>query len=91
MATTRGDSVLRTAARVLRAALRETDALGRWGGEEFMVVLNDTDSQTAREIAERMRAAVAAATFDGLPEGATISLGVSTHTRCARPPWRGTA
>lgn len=73
-----GDAVLRQAAGVLRSALRETDALGRWGGEEFIVVLTDTGVQTAGEVAERMRAAVAAARFEGLPDGATISLGVST-------------
>lgn len=86
-----GDSVLRTTASVLRSALRETDALGRWGGEEFIVVLNDTGVQTAGEIAERMRAAVAAATFDKLPDGATISLGVSTLLTVRSPAlaWDG--
>ena len=73
-----GDTVLRTVASVLRGALRETDVLGRWGGEEFMAVLVDTDAWLAIEVAERMRAAVAATTFDGVPGGVTISLGVST-------------
>lgn len=86
-----GDTVLRGTARVLRAALRETDALGRWGGEEFIVVLNDSGAQMAGEIAERMRAAVAATRFDGLPEGATISLGVSTLIKVTSPlaAWDG--
>ncbi len=76
-----GDTVLRTVATKLRAALRETDVLGRWGGEEFMAVLVDTDSLVARHVAERMRSAVAKTTFEGLPEGTTISLGVATqHT-----------
>jgi diguanylate cyclase (GGDEF)-like protein len=76
-----GDTVLRTVATNLRGALRETDVLGRWGGEEFMAVLVDTDSRVARHVAERMRAAVARTTFEGLPEGTTISLGVATqHT-----------
>lgn len=76
-----GDTVLRTVATKLRAALRETDLLGRWGGEEFMAVLVDTDSMVARHVAERMRSAVATTTFEGLPEGTTISLGVATqHT-----------
>lgn len=74
-----GDTVLRTVATALRAALRETDVLGRWGGEEFMAVLVDTDSQVARHVAERMRSAIARTTFEGLPEGTTISLGVVTQ------------
>lgn len=74
-----GDTVLRTVATALRAALRETDVLGRWGGEEFMAVLVDTDSLVARHVAERMRSAIAKTTFDGLPEGTTISLGVATQ------------
>ena len=76
-----GDTVLRTVATNLRGALRETDVLGRWGGEEFMAVLVDTDSMVARHVAERMRAAIARTAFEGLPEGTTISLGVATqHT-----------
>lgn len=73
-----GDKVLRTTAEVLRAALRETDALGRWGGEEFIAVLSDTDTRAASEVAERMRQAVGSTAFAGVPTGATISAGVST-------------
>ena len=80
-----GDAALRTVARVLRGALRETDVLGRWGGEEFMAVLVDTNARPAVEVAERMRAAVHAAKFDDLPFGATISLGVSTVDQVKAP------
>ena len=74
-----GDAVLRSVADVLRGALRrETDSLGRWGGEEFMALLVDTDAAGAYEVAERMRVAVAAGALDGLTTGITISLGVST-------------
>lgn len=86
-----GDTVLRITARVLRSALRETDALGRWGGEEFIVVLNDSGVTASGEVAERMRAAVAATKFEGLPDGATISLGVSTLIKVTSPisAWDG--
>jgi diguanylate cyclase (GGDEF)-like protein len=80
-----GDTVLRTVATSLRGALRETDVLGRWGGEEFMAVLVDTDSLVARHVAERMRAAIAKTVFDGLPEGTTISLGVATQHTVTSP------
>jgi diguanylate cyclase (GGDEF)-like protein len=78
-----GDDVLRAIARTLRAVLREVDVLGRWGGEEFLAVLVDTDAQAAHEIAERMRIAVAS--IPGLPEPATISLGVATLAEVSDP------
>ena len=73
-----GDITLIQAAGVLRAALRESDALGRWGGEEFMAVLPGTDARGASHVAERMRAAIADTKFGGLAGSATISLGVAT-------------
>ena len=74
-----GDAVLRSVARTLRATVRETDLLGRWGGEEFLAVLVDSDARRAAEVAERMRAAVAAAPLEGVAEPATISIGVATR------------
>jgi diguanylate cyclase (GGDEF)-like protein len=71
--------VLRSVAATLRATVRETDLLGRWGGEEFLAVLVDADARHAGEVAERMRANVAATALEGLPEPATISIGVSTR------------
>jgi diguanylate cyclase (GGDEF)-like protein len=55
-----GDAVLAHAARVLDEALRAEDAIGRWGGEEFLVVLPGTDEQGALHVTERLRAALAA-------------------------------
>jgi diguanylate cyclase (GGDEF)-like protein len=51
---------------------------GRWGGEEFMAVLPGTDAIGAGQVAERMRAAIAATRFGSLAATATISLGVAT-------------
>ncbi|HEX8029348.1 MAG TPA: GGDEF domain-containing protein [Vicinamibacterales bacterium] len=76
-----GDSALTAAAKVLRGALRETDGLGRWGGEEFMAILPATDARGAAEVAERMRADIAATNFTRISGGATISLGVATIAR----------
>ena len=73
-----GDDALFQVARILRESLRESDLLGRWGGEEFMVVLPGTPGAGATEVAERMRGAIAAAKFEGLSDGATISLGVAS-------------
>ena len=53
-----GDSVLRAVAQRLRGELRDRDMVARVGGEEFLVVLPDTDADTARVVAERLRQAV---------------------------------
>ena len=80
-----GDAALIRTAMVLRRALRESDALGRWGGEEFMAILPGTDTQGAAEVAERMRMSIAVTTFDGLSEGTTISLGVASSDLTSDP------
>jgi diguanylate cyclase (GGDEF)-like protein len=55
-----GDSVLRDFAQAARAELREGDALARWGGEEFLLMLPNTVAADARTVLERMRVRVAA-------------------------------
>lgn len=80
-----GDTALTNAAAVLRRALRESDALGRWGGEEFMAILPGTDARGAVEVAERMRAAIAATRLAGLSEAMTISLGVASSEQFDDP------
>jgi diguanylate cyclase (GGDEF)-like protein len=55
-----GDAVLAHVARVLDDAMRAEDAIGRWGGEEFLVVLPGTDELGAVHVTERLRAALAA-------------------------------
>lgn len=76
-----GDEALAAVAKVLRSALRETDGLARWGGEEFMAILPATHARGANEVAERMRANIAAANFPRIAGGATISIGVATIVR----------
>ncbi len=58
-----GDEVLRAFARQALSAVRATDVLARWGGEEFLLMLPDTDSQAAAMVLERMRARMAAHAF----------------------------
>jgi diguanylate cyclase (GGDEF)-like protein len=58
-----GDAALREFAEVVRAASRNVDILGRWGGEEFLVLVPEADRETALSAAERIRAAVAAHSF----------------------------
>jgi diguanylate cyclase (GGDEF)-like protein len=73
-----GDAVLVKTAALLRDQLRDSDAVGRWGGEEFVVLLPATDAEGAHGVAERIRIAIARARFDGIAEAQTISLGVAT-------------
>ncbi|WP_020180626.1 sensor domain-containing diguanylate cyclase [Methylopila sp. M107] len=80
-----GDEVLvRSIAACLRQ-LRKTDVIGRLGGEEFAALLPHTGAGAALDVAERLRAAVAAETY-GSPEGAfsvTASFGLTTSARGA--------
>jgi len=54
-----GDEVLRATANILRQSVRQGDVLARWGGEEFIVFLPETDRPEAMALAERLRAAIA--------------------------------
>ena len=75
-----GDVVLKEVATRLLATVRTEDALGRWGGEEFIAVLSDTPAESIAVIAERMRQAIAATPFS-LAGGTTITVTVSIgHT-----------
>jgi diguanylate cyclase (GGDEF)-like protein len=59
-----GDEVLKKVADIVQAHLRKGDEVGRWGGEEFMVVCSETDSGQACLVAERLRTAIAETPFD---------------------------
>lgn len=76
-----GDHVLQTVANLLPAALREYDCVARWGGEEFVVLLPDTDREHALIIAERLRAGVAGIhpQFEGELIPVTMTLGVAQY------------
>lgn len=74
-----GDSVLRDFAVLLQQQIRETDVPGRWGGEEFLVILPETGEQEARRISERVRSAVATHAFTmGGGMSLTCSIGIAT-------------
>jgi two-component system cell cycle response regulator len=70
-----GDDVLVAAAHAMGTHLRAEDQLGRLGGEEFLVLLPDTDSEAAGHVAEKLRAEVATAPTS-VP--VTVSIGVAT-------------
>lgn len=70
-----GDAALRLVAEAIRSAVRDSDLVGRLGGEEFGVFLRRTSQATAMDVAERIRIAVAAADFR--PDEARHRLSVS--------------
>jgi diguanylate cyclase (GGDEF)-like protein len=75
-----GDTALRVFAGSVTALTRSVDTVGRWGGEEFMVILPETDGQTAKAAAERTRAMLAVYPCDaaqGTP--ITCSIGVASY------------
>lgn len=77
-----GDRVLKKLAETCRATLREVDFIARLGGEEFAVILPQTDHAAALEAAERVRLAVEEARVpleQGLPVCITTSIGVATQ------------
>ena len=74
-----GDKVIQAVAEVVRKEARDTDIAGRYGGEEFVILLPDVDSAGARLFAERLRQKTEALTvdYDGQVIPFTISLGVA--------------
>jgi diguanylate cyclase (GGDEF)-like protein len=77
-----GDDVLRGLATELRQQVRESDIVGRFGGEEFVVLLPNTDEQEACQIAERLRrsAGVVSVLAGDATIGVTVSVGVAGAT-----------
>ncbi|MGD0684803.1 MAG: GGDEF domain-containing protein [Streptosporangiaceae bacterium] len=78
-----GDKALKELARTIKIFLREYDLVGRFGGEEFSLLLPQTDEQDARRVAERMRAAIAEMPIEVGENGRsviirlTVSIGVA--------------
>lgn len=72
----KGDLVLRQIAATIMGCLRGGDVICRYGGEEFLALLPDTDSEGAFQVAERLRIAVQNEIFEGLPHAMTVSTGV---------------
>jgi len=73
-----GDIVLREFVDVLRHNCRQTDILGRWGGEEFLVIAPHADKATLLTFAEKLRAAIETRTFSDVQQ-VTASIGTSLY------------
>jgi diguanylate cyclase (GGDEF)-like protein len=84
-----GDELLQTFAAALRGTIREVDLAGRWGGEEFVLLLPGTDEEGAVRLADRIRAALATHRIAGAgPGSATVtwSFGVARYEHGSGAP-----
>ncbi|MEZ2738834.1 GGDEF domain-containing protein [Comamonas jiangduensis] len=76
-----GDMALKAFAQTVRDNIRNSDVLARWGGEEFVLLLSDTDVAGAMLTLQRVRAAVEGTTMPDAPPGLqmTVSIGLAEH------------
>lgn len=92
---TAGDEVIRRTSTILKEGLRESDVAGRYGGEEFAVILVDTDAAGAQVVAERLRTRIEASSvpYEQHIINYTISLGIAELTPKISDPtmWIDTA
>ena len=83
-----GDQVLANVGAVMRGAMRSHDFAGRNGGEEFAILLPDTEIPEALRIAERVRAAIAEMSLPGIDVTVTVSVGMAGYPEHASTPDR---
>lgn len=76
-----GDEVIKTLARVIQKSVRETDLAGRYGGEEFAIILVDSNQQNAAKVADRIRRLAEAmmVEHEGQQIKFTVSVGLSEY------------
>ena len=70
-----GDNIIRAVAQALKSLTRDNDSIGRYGGEEFCILLPKTNIAHAEELAERLRVKIAKLDFDGIR--VTTSFGIT--------------
>ncbi|MDK2063182.1 diguanylate cyclase [Aliarcobacter butzleri] len=76
-----GDEVLIESAQILSKNIRNVDILGRWGGEEFLVICPETKIEDAIKVASHINEAIKLHKFSTYPNTITISLGVATFSK----------
>ena len=85
-----GDTVLRTFAAVARGELRGADLLARWGGEEFLLMLPETEVTEALQVLRRMAESVRAITIPGLDIGRDVTFSAGLVQRMDGEPFAET-
>lgn len=74
-----GDDVLKESAKILSSCIRTSDTLGRWGGEEFLIICPNNKQEDAIKLANRINIAIKQHTFSTYPKKVTMSLGVASY------------
>lgn len=74
-----GDDVLKESAKILSSCIRTSDTLGRWGGEEFLIICPNSKQEDAIKLANRINIAIKQHTFLTYPRKVTMSLGVASY------------
>ncbi len=85
-----GDTVIKTMAKIFRSCVRASDLVIRYGGEEFMVILQDTSGDAALDVAEKIRGAVEETKIElpGVQLQKTISIGVADFPGDSETFWQ---
>ncbi|TCW60355.1 diguanylate cyclase response regulator [Treponema sp. J25] len=76
-----GDRILQSVGRVLEQSVRAADVVGRYGGEEFLLILPETEEEAARIVAEKIRKNVVSSPWPDGVSGVTVSLGVAGYQK----------
>jgi diguanylate cyclase (GGDEF)-like protein len=75
-----GDHALKAIAQKIRAELRQHDEASRWGGEEFLIMLPETDHDMAKEVAEKLRSAISSIEFNHGNAQLRLTMSFGVHT-----------
>jgi diguanylate cyclase (GGDEF)-like protein len=73
-----GDIVLKEIAKIIKNCLRKLDTAARWGGEEFIALLPETDKENALNAASRILSEISGHTFTGIQRKITVSIGIAS-------------
>ncbi|HHS99729.1 MAG TPA: GGDEF domain-containing protein [Thiomicrospira sp.] len=74
-----GDDVLKAIAKLVSHSIRKTEMVGRWGGEEFILILTETEQNAAFAAAEKIRRTIESTEFKGLKNKLTCSFGIAEY------------
>jgi diguanylate cyclase (GGDEF)-like protein len=80
-----GDELLVSLVKVIEGSIRQHDYIGRWGGEEFIVILEDVDEDEAFEIADRMRQNISKNPFRCSKNSDPIFINITIGLTCFNP------
>ena len=74
-----GDEVLKTLAKQINQSIRKTEMVGRWGGEEFILILSETRIDSAYIVAEKIRKTISKTQFKSIKGDLTCSFGIAEY------------